>query len=522
MNPANRTLLFSVLCLNACGLSGEPVSWVNGGPPAGSVTVSLETAEPLTRVDERFLSVAVDISQVVGGHWWAKDAVVEAGVGAGLVEPYDFSRPRLRKMAAELAPAFLRVGGSEADVTWYDLSDSPVTEPPHPFEFVLNRTLFNGLNTFAWDLGFDVAFCLNAGPGPRAEDGLWTPDNARELLAYAAQQELPVRQWELGNEINGFPVIHGLDFVVSGVEYAADMAVARALVDESAPSADLSGPSSAFWPVIGEMMPVMPSFLAEGGDLVDLITFHYYPQQSRRCPVASRRAGPFVMMEPDNLDEILTWLDGIEALRDVHAPATPIWLGETGNAQCGGEPGVSDRFVGGFWWLDQLGLMARRSVQVVVRQTLSGSNYGIIDDETLEPRPDYWNSLLWKRLMGSVVLDVEVAKESPKVRAYAHCTRDSNPGSVTVLAINLDRDVSVTVAFESVPSGRGDVYAVTATELQGTELLLNGMALETAADGTPPPIQPERRGWKQTPFLELGPASYAFTVFPDAGAAGCL
>lgn len=515
------TVWLAGLLLWGCGTSNG-LTWIEEGPPPGAVGVTLELDEPVAQVDERFLSVAVDTSQVVGGHWWSKDAVVEVGVGAGLVEPYDFSRPRLRRLAAELAPAYLRIGGSEADVTFYDLSESPVSTPPEPYEFVMTRAMFDGLNQFALDLGFHVAFCLNAGPGPRDDQGLWGPDQARGLLEYTAGQGHPVKLWELGNEINGFPVMHGLDFVVDGQQYAADMAVARELVDDTMPGASLSGPSSAFWPLIGEMMAVMPEFLSTGGDLVDLITFHYYPQQSRRCPVASQPAGPDVMMEPDNLDEILVWLDGIEAGRDQHAPGTPIWLGETGNAQCGGEPGVSDAFAGGFWWLDQLGLMARRGVQVVVRQTLSGSNYGIIDDQTLEPRPDYWNSVMWKRLMGAKVLAAETGPQGDKVRSYAHCTPGDGAGSATVLIINLDRDAPVTVAFQGTTGDLGQVYAVTAPDFQGTEVRLNGTALGALSDGSLPDLEPESRRWKQTPFLELEPASYAFVVFPDAAAKGCL
>ena len=93
----------------------------------------------------------------------------------------------------------------------------------------------------------------------------------------------------------------------------------------------------------------------------------------------------------------------MKALRDQYAPGKPVWIGETGGAQFGGEPGISDAYLGGLWWLDELGLAARSGVEVVVRQTLSGSNYGLIDDKTLVPRPDYWNSWLWKRLMGQEV-----------------------------------------------------------------------------------------------------------------------
>jgi heparanase 1 len=60
--------------------------------------------------------------------------------------------------------------------------------------------------------------------------------------------------------------------------------------------------------------------------------------------------------------------------------------GETGSAYGGGAPRLSDRYVAGFLWLDKLGMAARLGVDIVVRQSLSGANYGLLDPE-MEPMP---------------------------------------------------------------------------------------------------------------------------------------
>ncbi len=253
----------------ACGCSEEPYP---EPPPGPSVAVSLDPSTALAELDSRFLSFAVDTSQLVGGNWWSPDGYTER------VEPYDFARPRLRRMAAALAPAYLRIGGSEADVVYYDLSDRPATEAPDPYLFVLNRELWDGACDFARELGLEILFTLNAGPGPRNADRNWIPDNARELIEYTRAQGCPVVLWELGNEINGFVAIHGADFRIDGQHYARDMETARNLVDQVDPGSLLAGPSSAFWPVWGEMFAVMPEFMEHGGDLVDVVTWHYYPQ----------------------------------------------------------------------------------------------------------------------------------------------------------------------------------------------------------------------------------------------------
>lgn len=190
----------------------------------------------------------------------------------------------------------------------------------------------------------DVFFTLNAGPGPR--------DVNRALIEVAAERQDPIAVWELANEINAFQVVHGLGFRISGEQYADDLKTARALVDELMPDALLAGPSSAYWPELGEVFPVQEDALRQGGDALDLTTWHYYPQQSRRCPIASRQASVGVTMNPVAPDEIDQWADEVEEIRNMYAPGAPVWLGESGSAQCGGEPGVSDVFASGFWWLD--------------------------------------------------------------------------------------------------------------------------------------------------------------------------
>jgi heparanase 1 len=488
------------------GASGAPVA----------ARIAVET--PIGRVDERFLSFAVDSSQVVGGHWWAGDGQSAGGVSQELTDPYDFSRPRLRQLAAALAPAFLRIGGSEADKLYYDLSDAPVDEAPEGYEFVLDRATWSGAAEFARAMGFDLMFTLNAGPGPRDADGQWTPDNARALLEYAVARHDPVGVWELGNEINGYQLVFGPGFRVDGEQYAADFATLRALVDEVDRTARLAGPASAFWPVVGEMAAVLPGFLRYGGQLTDIVSWHYYPTESRRCPLAVRKARPDTMLRARYLDEVTRWSTHVGELRDEYAPNAQSWLGETGHAQCGGEPGVSDRYGAGFWWLDELGLMAREGVPVVVRQTLSGSDYGMIDDATLRPNPDYWNSVLWKRLMGPRVLAATV-DPGVNVRTYAHCT-PGRPGAVTLLALNLNETDAIALRIKPRASEDLELYLLTSSGATSPDVLLNGELLEvTEPDGVLPPLDPLAVAGGRA--IELPALSYAFVLLPDAAPAAC-
>ncbi len=499
---------------------GVPAMMVTAPPPDGAVTVDAKVATALARVDPRFLSFAVDSSQVAGGMWWSEDATVQGGTGSQKVPPFDFSRARLRALAAPLAPAFLRIGGSEADRAFYDLSETPVTAAPPPYELVLTRSIWDGLAGFGRDLGLTLFFTLNAGPGPRDAAKRWDATNARELVRYATGRGDPVEVWELGNEINGYPLIHGTDFLLDGAAYAKDLRTARAMLDADAPGARLAGPSSAYWPLVGEMNPVMDDTLRDGGDVLDVVTWHYYPQQSTRCPVTSRPAGLEVMLDPDALDEVDVWAGEVEGHRDAHVPKTPVWLGETGNAQCGGAPGISDRFAGTFWWVDELGRIARRGQPVVIRQTLSGSDYGLLDDTTLTPRPDYWASVLWKRLMGPVVLDA--TSGTPLLRAYAHCAvagAGVPSGAIGMALVNL-ADAATPIGLPG--SGhRVDAWILTADTLDARDVRLGGVALAADAEGSLPDLDPRRLDFAAGRWLDLPPHSVAFLRLPDADAPAC-
>ena len=506
--PVLATL--TLLLLAACSDGGASI------PPADTTAeLSVDTSTTAATIDERYLSVAVDTAQVVGGRFWSEEAGFEI-IGQEEVPEYDFSRPRLRALAAELGPAFLRIGGTDADRVIYDMSEDPIEEAPEGFEFVLTAAQLDGVFEFAETLDYQVMFTLSAGEGTRDEDGDWTPAMARELLQYVSSQQYEVTLWELGNEWDTYFI--NLGFPAPPEQVVTDFGAARTLLEEFYDDFMFGGIASAYWPRLGEITRVYPDFLAMGGaELIDVITWHYYPQQSERGGAV--RTDPWereLLLDPERLDIVLKWADEIADYRDMDAPGTPIWLGESGHAQYGGQPNSSDKFEGTFWWLDQLGALARRGQKVSVRQTLSGSHYGLIDDKTLDPRPDYWASVLWRRLMGQGVLDVERRAVDEHVRLYAHCTYQ-RPGAVTVLAINLDAENSVRIEVDAIPNSGKELYLLTSESLTSSDLMLNGTLLRDD-NGALPALTPARVGGAP---VDVPPRAMAFVVYPNAGALAC-
>jgi heparanase 1 len=495
-----------------------------GGSAAYAVRVDLDLEIPLAEVPARYLSFAIDVSQLVGGRWWNPQAdAVEWGSGTVHAPVFDFDRPGLDPLVRGLAPAYLRIGGSEADKVYYDLYDR-MAAIPDGYQSVLRRDQWDAAHAFAARNGLDIVFTLNAGPAARDRAGRWQSQNAAQLLAYSAQQGYRVAAWELGNELNIFYAVHGPAAQVSVAQYAEDLDAARQLVDTVTPGAWLASQGSAFWPVLGEplgrLFGYLPQSLARAEHLLDVITWHYYPQQSRRGPFASRRAHPSRLLDPAHLDEVAHWADKLAGWRDRLAPGKPLWLGETGNAQFGGEPGLSDTYLAGLWWLDQLGLMARHGQQAVVRQTLAGMDYGLLDGDSLQPRPDYWHSLLWKRLMGRQVYGVRISGEgAERLRVYAHAAAGGagaalgQSGALVVLALNLDPLRDAILFVPELADRPFERYAVTAPDLLGQAVFLNGVELELATGGRLPEMPGVPEPARREAAIGLHPLSYVFLRF---------
>jgi hypothetical protein len=91
---------------------------------------------------------------------------------------------------------------------------------------------------------------------------------------------------------------------------------------------------------------------------------------------------------------------------------------------------ASDSLTSWVFWLNG-------NVQTGIVNTLAASDYGLLDGDTLNPRPDYWAALLWKRLMGTRVLDPGIPPTSG-AHIYAHCAKDL-PGGVTIVDLNLSQ-----------------------------------------------------------------------------------
>ncbi|MFW6050690.1 MAG: hypothetical protein ACODAU_05920 [Myxococcota bacterium] len=506
--PLRRLGTLLVLSVAACGSEEPP-----------DVRVDPVRATHVATVSPRFQSFNVEMQQVVQGDFWGPVP------GPIRVEnpPYDFSRTRLRRLTSELSPAYMRISGSGASATYHDLSETPVSTPPDGYDYVLTREQWDAAAGFAMDLDLEILVAVAMSDGTRDENGAWTDVGGRTLLEHAASMGHPMVGVEFGNEPNALSLAGLTDPDYDGEDFGRDVQALATLRDEVLPEAVLVGPGPGNIGDAGELIlgdeplgVLSPEAMQHAGEYFDVVSYHFYPGYSTRC-----NFDPTITLDmlvtPEGLDQVDDATAFYEGLRDQHAPDAPLWNTETANAACGGDPVLADKFVDSIRYVDQLGLEALRGVEVNFHNTLSGGDYGLIDEETLEPAPNYWAAIVWHRLMGERVLTFDDSPPSPTARVYAHCTKDGPPGAVTVLAVNLDRSEPMRMEVAVSPGDAVQLYEMSAPDLLSPTVRLNGETLIAAADGSPPPIEHESSDGR----IVVPPTSYAFAVLPDADAPAC-
>jgi hypothetical protein len=486
------------------------------------------------QVDERFQSYNIEMVEVTGGRFWkpyaSKADAAEAakqpasnqptGMDPSLYEyrpPIDLGNARLRKMAAALGPAYLRVSGTWANTTFFQDSGEPAAAaPPAGFKGVLTRRQWKGVVDFSHAVNAEIVTSFAISAGARDASGLWTPDQAGHFLDFTKAAGGHIAAAEFMNEPT-FAAIGGAPAGYDAAAFVRDLAVFRAFMKTASPGTLILGPGG-----VGEGSSMVPAFmhpvksddiLAASGPVFDAFSYHSYGAVSSRC--AAMGAGGGTTSAAALTDEWLARPEKLEAyyavLRDLYEPGKPIWNTETAEAACGGDRWAAT-FLDSFRYLNQLGSLAKKSVVVHLHNTLAASDYGLLDEKTYQPRPNYWAALLWHRLMGTTVLDPGPSP-APSLHLYAQCLA-GHPGGVALLAINAD---AAQVQTLTVPAA-SERYTLTAKELEGKVVELNGAELQLAAGDALPEL---KGAATRSGAVTFAPASITFLAIPKANNAAC-
>ena len=461
----------------------------------------------LGMVDARFQSYNVEMVEVTGGRFWAPyAAIVEGEDRYQYRSPIDLGNPKLRMLAAALGPAYVRVSGTWANHTYFSDSDPAPSAPPPGFTGVLKHQQWRGVVDFARAVDARILVSMAVSAGTRDAAERWLPDQARRLFAFTKSIGATTDAVEFMNEPNAAE-IGGAPKGYDADAYARDFNAFQELVREVSPQTLVLGPGS-IGDKPGSTEPLAAERLLAGTSAgVDALAYHFYGAASRRCSGDTwwPQTRPQDALSEDWLGRTGQSFAVYRALRDTFLPGKPIWLTETADTVCGGNPWAST-FLDTFRYLDQLGRLAQSGVQVVMHNTLAASDYGMLDEKTFEPRPNYWAAWLWRKLMGETVLDPGVPI-APGLHVYAHGRRDA-AGGVALMALNTDRQVERVVTLP-VPSQR---YTLSADDLQTAKVKLNGTLLRLGSGG----VMPALSGIETPPGpVTLAPATITFLTTGD-------
>ena len=320
------------------------------GPPAphaNSSSFTVDTARAVNNVSAAFISFTIDLYNARTGF-----------------ASTNFTDPAFRTAAAAFSPALVRLGGTAADNTTYDVADTADTAgvaggkgiPPG----TLARADWDRIGAFTKAAGWDMVFGLNMLKGWESSPTHgWDGTNARAFIAYTIKAGYPVVGWELGNEPNlknkgGRTVTPSLL-----VQHFQSLA---ALLGDLYPGGTGAGTAASPW-VIGPDVThggvaqgYMESFLDGFAPRkpIDVVTWHHYYTAGPGNPVtAAEYTNPaFLNGYSASAEEAAGTFDKYTAGR---GPAAQLWMGETSGAggACAGADQVIGKFLGVFWYVSR-------------------------------------------------------------------------------------------------------------------------------------------------------------------------
>jgi heparanase len=457
------------------------------------IKLNLADIKQVAEVDERYQSFNIEMCEVVGGDFWIPYNLVDSvrknsdrtGIAAlkWPIPPINLYGKKLRMLAAALGPTYIRVSGTWANAVYFqDNDETKLATPPDGYKNVLTRQQWKGVLDFCKATDCKLVTSFSICNGMRDKEGNWSPFQLQSLLNYTKSVGGKIAAAEMFNEPSH--ASHGdAPTGYNGASFAKDFAVFKKYVKSAAPEMKILGPGST-----GEG-GILPSGLdittesmlsAEPKPGFDIFSYHYYGTVSKRCAGSQK---PENALSNTWLSKTEIGLSYYQGLRDKYNPGAPIWLTETAETACGGNPWAAT-YLDTFRYLEQLGRLAKKGVKVVMHNTLARSEYALLDNHKLDPRPNYWVALLWNRLMGTRVFEAGILTDG--VDVFAHSLKNSSKGIAVLIVNPIDSECSVEIPAKAVK------YLLTADDLQTKTIKLNGEVLKLKSDETLPEIKGEK------------------------------
>eukprot|EP00850_Spirogloea_muscicola_P010830 SM000065S20179 [mRNA] locus=s65:105230:108649:- [translate_table: standard] len=367
---------------------------------------------------------------------------------------------------------------------------------------------YDALANFASFTGSKMVFGVNVLAGLARSTkgtytGTWNPANALLLLQYSKMKNYGIYGYSLGYEEAGTT-----NATISATSYAKYIMTFRTAIDTVYPTGPrplLIGPNIQGW-----NLAYAQQLLSAVGQQLDVFGYHSTVLGTGTSATLAARAVDKAFL--DKADATFA-----SAKAATSAKASPWVTGGRGALSQSGSSPATSTFLSGFWYLHELGSAAINGQQAYCRETVSQGSDSILDPSTLNPRPDYYSALLFRRLMGSTVLASSLSKPaSNNVRSYAHCLAKSR-GGVAVLLINYSPRTAYYMSFPF--AGSRVNYLLTAPSRSSPSILLNGAGIRLGSGNSVPPLKGATVAGAT--LLYLPASSYGFFTYPNANLVAC-
>ena len=485
----------------------------------------------IRNINPGLMSYNVEMTEVTGGTFWK--AYTKAQIAGteqfppikgiqGLQEimqvypPINLYDEKLRKLAKAFGPVWVRVSGTWATKTYYDLENETNGVVPEGYQSILTKEQWQGVLDFCNAVGAKLLVSVNNCEGLHKANEPWHPEQAEKLFRFAKENGHPIDAAEFMNEPNML-AFSGAPQGYTGEDYRRDQDLFFKWVKENYPKALCVGPctvdagigkqsgmdTSGLGGVFGANLST--SDLMEGTIVpMDVYSYHYYNGISDRLMSFM----PQMHWSPDEtLSETYLAVAPNAALantisRDKFCPGAAMWVTESGDAGGGGDSWAST-FMDVFRTLNELGTFGKITDGIIFHNTLASSAYGFLEHGTFIPRPNYFAVLLWTMLMGNEVYESEIALEEG-THVFAHSRKDGKDGLAYLIINNSKEDETVV----NLPC-EADLYLLSAEYSRCEVMKLNGKDLVLDRNDDLPDLTPVKVTDKK---VVLPPETIAFII----------
>ncbi|KAL2746427.1 MATH and LRR domain-containing protein PFE0570w-like [Vespula maculifrons] len=386
------------------------------------------------------------------------------------------------RMARALSPAYLRLGGPQ--------SNSYLVDERNDTNYVFSERNWRRLHQWAGKTGLDVVACIS----PR----FMSNDSELDLVSLTDRMGFNA-SWQLGYECQTRCNFSGAD-VGRYVRILRNKLNAIPRYSNSI----ITGPDVVAYET-KEQREYIENFFSEADVFLTAVTWH----PDLGGVTWNDDEGVFM-----DRDQFLSDNNNLYKIIERDAANKPLWIAESKYEKS------KNQFLGALAWANRLGNIAKLGIQVLMRQPADLS----------KPTPDYWVSVLHKKLVGREVLDtrIQVGNKS-HVHFYVQCTKASaiyEKGALTIFGINLTpmkiranlKDLKIKSLHEYVLTPGFDAE----NRMFSESVLLNGKPLSFFNETELPEFEPVISNDEKGLSMELPSGGIGFWVVPNQKMRFCM